>query len=124
MTARLRISAGPDVDHLEVITVNDDASPYVIDTPEFHGRLAVRIKGFAGEVPDGKEAKSTAPYFEAPYGDAMTYSIQVQGQFGEEVSANDLVFGNAFDRPIRVRPRGSPRIRCRTVPGLLCVLRT
>lgn len=109
MAPKLRISAGPDVDHLEIVNVNHDNEPFVVDSERFHGRLTVRIKDFVGESPDGTPANKTTAYFQEPYGDSMTYSIQVQGtsslnagQFSSEISVNDLVFGNEFDRPIRV----------------------
>ncbi|WFD44026.1 hypothetical protein MPSI1_002691 [Malassezia psittaci] len=101
MAPKLRISAGPDAEHLEIISVNHDNQPFVIDSENFRGRLAVRIKDFVGETPSGETARKTTKYFEEPYGDGMTYSIQVQGQFPKGVTSDQLVFGNAFDRPIR-----------------------
>ena len=79
MAPKLRISAGPDVDHLEIVNVNHDNDPFVVDSERFHGRLTVRIKDFVGESPDGTPANKTTAYFQEPYGDAMTYRIQVQG---------------------------------------------
>ena len=81
MAPKLRISAGPDADHLEIVSVNHDTEPFVVDSDKFHGRLTVRIKDFKGEAPSGEAANKTAKYFQEPYGDGMTYSIQVQGTF-------------------------------------------
>lgn len=109
MAPKLRISAGSDVAHLETIHVNHDLKPFALDGEHFRGRLTVRVKNFHGETPDGASANGSAAYFQEPYGDGMTYSIQVQGMsttdpgcFPENVSADNLVFGNEFDRPIRV----------------------
>ncbi|WFC96206.1 hypothetical protein MBRA1_002862 [Malassezia brasiliensis] len=79
MAPKLRISAGPDVDHLKIVNVNHDNEPFVVDSERFHGRLTVRIKDFVGESGDGKPANKTTAYFQEPYGDSMTYSIQMQG---------------------------------------------
>ncbi|WFC99588.1 hypothetical protein MYAM1_002333 [Malassezia yamatoensis] len=78
MAPKLRISAGPDAEHLEIVSVNHDNHPFVIDSERFRGRLAVRIKDFRGEAPSGETASKTSEYFKEPYGDGMTYSIQVQ----------------------------------------------
>ena len=79
MAPKLRIFAGPDAEHLEIVSVNHDKRPFVIDSENFRGRLAVRIKDFVGETPSGETASKTTKYFKEPYGDGMTYSIQVQG---------------------------------------------
>ncbi|PKI84085.1 hypothetical protein MVES1_002023 [Malassezia vespertilionis] len=101
MTKTLSISAGPSVDALEILAVNHDDKPVVIDSGDFHGRVTVRIKDFRGVPAEGVPIAKNASYFSEPYGDSMTYSIQAQGVFTEEVSAADLVFGNMFDHPLR-----------------------
>ncbi|WFD27263.1 hypothetical protein MNAN1_002259 [Malassezia nana] len=99
MPPRLRITAGPDVDHLARVVVNGEEC-MVIDTEAFQGRLMVRVKDFVGDTEDAAH-KSSASYFEHPYGSSMTYSIQVQGRFLDGVHCDNLVFGNTFDEPIR-----------------------
>jgi len=80
--------------------VNDDEQYTTIDTKLFQGRVTVRVKDFVGDDPSHK---STATYFDHPYGSSMTYSIQVQGRYLDGVNCDNLVFGNVFDKPIRVR---------------------
>lgn len=103
MPPRLRISAGPDAHRLERLAVNDDKHFTIIDTEQFQGRITVRVKDFVGDEDDSLDRTSSATYFNHPYGSLMTYSIQVQGRFLDSVNCDDLLFGNAFDGPIRVR---------------------
>lgn len=102
MAPKLRISAGPDKDKLSVVAVNHEELPTIIDSKYFQGRIAVRIKDFHGELPDGVEFFKQPVYFSEPYGTNFTYSIQIQGRFMNEVNADDILFGNDFDAPIRV----------------------
>ncbi|PWN98612.1 DUF1769-domain-containing protein [Tilletiopsis washingtonensis] len=69
----------------------------------FHGRITVRIKDFTGQVPEGQERQSETKYFDAGHAHGCTWSIQIQGRFLKEVSADDLVWGNQFEKPIRDR---------------------
>ena len=84
---KLSIKAGANADSLVPVPVNYDKEAVVIDMEAFRGRIAVRVKGYGGDVPDGLEPKSAAPYFDAPYGSQMTYSIQMQGACTERVSS-------------------------------------
>lgn len=102
MAPKLRITAGPDSNNLTTVAVNHDERPVVIDSNLFQGKVAVRVKNFHGELPDGVENLDDVSYFSAPYGSDMTYSIQVEGRFVKGVNADDIVFGNDFDKPIRV----------------------
>ena len=101
MAPKLRISAGPTANKLELVAVNHDDKPVVIDSDCFQGKLTVRVKNFHGELPENVEYLEDVKYFSMPYGSQMTYSIQMQGRFPAGVNANDLVFGNEFDEPIR-----------------------
>ncbi|MCO5565304.1 hypothetical protein L7F22_018977 [Adiantum nelumboides] len=108
MAPRLRVSAGPSVDKLSLIRVNDEDHPLTIKTDDFVGRLTVRIQGFTGIRPganDEDEAASDVEthYFEHSYAKGCTWSIQVQGKFKEEISVDNLMYGNQFDKPIRDR---------------------
>lgn len=104
MAPKLRISAGPDADHLEIVSVNHDTEPFVVDSDKFHGRLTVRIKDFKGEAPSGEAANKTAKYFQEPYGDGMTYSIQVQG-------TSFILCRHLYRIDQRQRPRVWQRVR-------------
>ncbi|PWY96925.1 DUF1769-domain-containing protein [Testicularia cyperi] len=101
MAPSLKISAGPSVDSLETVAVNHDETPVEIATPLFQGRIAVRIKNFTGRDPPGVTHRSDSEYFENGHGKGQSWSMQIQARFLDAVSADDLVFGNEFDRPIR-----------------------
>ncbi|KAG8913639.1 hypothetical protein FRC00_001948, partial [Tulasnella sp. 408] len=104
MPPRFRVLAGPSYDSLSVLPVNtdstDSSTAFSIKTPHFEGRIVGNIKGFvddAGEV-------VTSKYFEKEdrRKDGVTWSIQIQGRFLEPISANDVMFGNTFDRPLKL----------------------
>ncbi|EST04615.1 Protein of unknown function DUF1769 [Kalmanozyma brasiliensis GHG001] len=101
MAPSLKISAGPSVDALKTVAVNHDDQPTEINTDLFQGRIAVRIKNFTGSDPDGVEHRKDTPYFDAGHGKGQSWSMQIQGRFKEPVNADDLVFGNEFDKPIK-----------------------
>lgn len=102
MAPSLHISAGPDASSLEPLAVNHDEIPLTIDSPNFRGRATVRIKSFTGHDPEGVEHNSDCSYFNEERRRGITWSIQIQGRFlgEEEVSADDILFGNAFERSI------------------------
>jgi hypothetical protein len=93
---RLRVCVGPSPATLSVHPVNRAATPHYIDSPWFCGHVAVRVKGFAGVLPDGDGAAgapaasgggddaaavvgpSDELYFE---GKKRLFSIQVSGRF-------------------------------------------
>ncbi|KAG8904259.1 hypothetical protein FRC01_008808 [Tulasnella sp. 417] len=104
MPPRFRVLAGPSYDSLSPLPVNtdstDSSAAFTIKTPYFEGRIIGNIKGFvddAGEV-------VTSKYFENEdrRKDGVTWSIQIQGRFLESISANDVMFGNTFDRPLKL----------------------
>ncbi|KZT53098.1 DUF1769-domain-containing protein [Calocera cornea HHB12733] len=100
----LRVTAGTSLATLAPIPVNTDEWTD-ISSRAFQGRLAVQINGYVG--PNGNRAKSK--YFERPDRKGKTWSIAFQGRFLEEISADDLLFGNTFDRPITL-PWGSSAV--------------
>jgi len=103
MPPRLRVLAGPSPDTLAPISdlVNSDTS-HTISSELFKGEIAVYVKGFTnaeGEVLDSQ-------YFDREDRQGVTWSIQVQGRFLHPHSADDILFGNTFDRPLKL-PWGS-----------------
>ncbi|CAG8447193.1 8310_t:CDS:2 [Diversispora eburnea] len=102
LDSELSVGSSYDLSTHSVILVNDDANPLFIDTPYFVGRICVRVRDFKGIVPPGKTRRSSSPYFE---GNKEQYSIQVQGRFkGEKWTADNIIFGNDFDRKINLPP--------------------
>lgn len=92
---RLRVLAGPSLDDLTPIATNS-GKPLDIKSDAFEGNLAVYIKGFA----DASGRVGGSPYFEKRKG--VTWSIQMQGRFLHEYSADDILFGNVFERPLKL----------------------
>jgi hypothetical protein len=76
MVTRLRVLAGPSLDALKPIDVNDD-SVHEIKSSSFEGRVSVHIKGFVGEA--GSHSKEDSSYFDNPKRKGVTWSIVVQG---------------------------------------------
>lgn len=103
MTPSLHISAGRDTDSLQPLAVNHDDVPLEIESSGFRGRVTVRIRSFTGYDPEGVQHQSDSPYFNDAYRKGITWSIQMQGRFLQEISTDDIVFGNEFDKPIRDR---------------------
>ncbi|EGO03762.1 hypothetical protein SERLA73DRAFT_46390 [Serpula lacrymans var. lacrymans S7.3] len=99
----MRVLAGPGLDSLVPITdiVNTGAS-HSITSDLFEGEVAVNIKGFTD--PDGHVLDSE--YFNREERKGVTWSIQVQGKFLQTYSADDILFGNTFDKPLKL-PWGS-----------------
>jgi hypothetical protein len=71
----LRILAGPDLDHLEDMTVLvNSGRAHTITSDAFDGAVAMYIKGFPAD--DTGPAKA---YFDDPTRAGCTWSIQFQG---------------------------------------------
>ncbi|KAJ3800523.1 hypothetical protein GGU11DRAFT_814664 [Lentinula aff. detonsa] len=94
---QLRVLAGPDPNHLVSIThlVNTN-TPCKVSSDHFEGHIIANIKGFNGST----------EYFERDDRKGVTWSIQVQGRFLQPHSADDILFGNTFERPLHL-PWGS-----------------
>jgi len=101
---RMRVLAGTSLSSLQPIPVNTDAWTD-ISSSQFEGRLAVQIKGYVG--PKGEKPESH--FFERADRRGKTWSVAFQGRFLEEISADELMFGNTFDRPISL-PWGSSAV--------------
>ncbi|KAL6299243.1 hypothetical protein BKA93DRAFT_888297 [Sparassis latifolia] len=94
---RLRVLAGPSLEELYPVCANSH-TPVHISSELFEGQVAVFIKGFADHC--GKVNESS--YFEAEERKGITWSIQMQGRFLQSYSADDILFGNTFDRPLKL----------------------
>ncbi|KAI0064349.1 DUF1769-domain-containing protein [Artomyces pyxidatus] len=98
---RLRVVAGPSTSELVPITANSGV-PHPIMSDAFEGKILAYIKGFTDE--QGRVLESE--YFDREDRKGITWSIQVQGRFLRPISADDVMFGNTFDRPLKL-PWGS-----------------
>ncbi|KAJ3907552.1 hypothetical protein F5879DRAFT_941066 [Lentinula edodes] len=94
---QLRVLAGPDPNHLSSIThlVNTNL-PCKVSSDLFDGQIIANIKGFNKDT----------EYFDRDDRKGVTWSIQVQGRFLQPHSADDILFGNTFERPLHL-PWGS-----------------
>lgn len=130
MPTDLRVLAGPSPHSLTDISdkVNTDQG-YRIVSDAFEGFLSLQIKRFPAHH------RTTSDYFERPERQGITWSIQVQGLFSSSLlsfklqhpgqpgadlshrhhrsgrflqshSADDVLFGNIFERPLTL-PWGS-----------------
>ncbi|RKP08960.1 hypothetical protein THASP1DRAFT_14906 [Thamnocephalis sphaerospora] len=108
---KLRVLVGPAADRVVPVNPNDEAHPSFIDTEHFVGSVWVRVRDYQGlsATREGRQAPRSTPYFDrAP---SITYSIMLRGRFRRSFSANDLVFGNVFDGPLRLPPGASLGVR-------------
>ncbi|EKM58022.1 uncharacterized protein PHACADRAFT_116588 [Phanerochaete carnosa HHB-10118-sp] len=92
---RLRILVGSSPGDLKPVRANTGEAVH-ISNDAFEGDIALYIKNFADQ--NGHVQDST--YFKQRPN--VTWSIQVQGRFLRELSANDILFGNIFDRPLAI----------------------
>ncbi len=115
----LRVVAGPSLDALSPISVNSGV-PHPITSDAFEGQMLAYIKDF----PDKCGSVIQSEYFDREDRKGVTWSIQVQGmsldlhshlvyhanggigRFLRPISADDVLFGNTFDRPLKL-PWGS-----------------
>jgi len=99
---KLRVLAGPSPHELADITtfVNTNTSHRIV-TDAWEGELVVFIKGFNanGNEPSPPEA---AEYFGRGDRGGITWSIQTQGRFLSPRSSDDVLFGNIFERPLKL----------------------
>ncbi|KAI0701390.1 hypothetical protein BC835DRAFT_1265032 [Cytidiella melzeri] len=94
---RLRILAGPSTTNLKEIRANTGEG-IDVSSHDFEGKVAVYIKGFA----DPSGAVQNSAYFEQEDRKDVTWSIQFQGRFLKAHSADDVLFGNVFDKPLPI----------------------
>jgi len=117
----LRCLIGTSPDNLVAIPVNSSQAHYV-SSDLFEGKIAVYVKfdkpknvygGGSVSVSGSEKEKiriegesSSHEYFSRPERAGVTWSIQVQGRFLRPYKADDILFGNTFDRPLHL-PWGS-----------------
>ncbi|KAG5646743.1 hypothetical protein DXG03_002425 [Asterophora parasitica] len=102
---RLRVLAGTGTSPTNVeLKPIHTGHPVKLRSDLFEGELVVHIKGLEGSHPDVRS--SSGEYFAKPERAGITWSIQMQGRFLHPVSADDVLFGNTFDRPLGL-PWGS-----------------
>ncbi|KAF8604952.1 DUF1769-domain-containing protein [Ceratobasidium sp. AG-I] len=94
MAPLLKVSVGPNIDSLKEIPYSDGSSHEVRST-QFDGMISVHIKGEGGIAKGDKNS-----YFDHKSRTTCSWAIRVQGRFLKEINANDVLFGNVFDRPL------------------------
>ncbi len=98
---------GPDP-IFNIVYVNDDAHPITISNEHFTGHAVFRCKDYEGWAPLDEATKKpkpiikTTPYFD---GHKRTFSFQISGRFRKQWTADDIMFGTFFDKPLSL-PRG------------------
>ncbi|KAF7362151.1 Pentafunctional arom polypeptide [Mycena venus] len=99
---KLKVLVGPTPHELTPITslVNTNA-PHRISTDAWEGEILVFIKGF-NEADPSKTTPEAAEYFGRDDRSGITWSIQVQGRFLSPRSSDDILFGNIFERPLKL----------------------
>jgi len=103
MPPHLRVLAGPSPDCLVPITnVVNTSSTYKFSSDLFEGEIAVHIKDFTDEWGQLRHSD----YFKRDDRQGVTWSIQVSGTFLTPHSTDDIMFGNIFDRRLKL-PRAS-----------------
>ncbi|PRP87177.1 hypothetical protein PROFUN_01439 [Planoprotostelium fungivorum] len=104
----VEVKVGATLDTLRPILVNGEGVPELIDSPEFTGRIAIRIAHFNGITPDGTPPIESSPYFGKTQ---RLCSIQVQGRFKRDWTANDIMWGNEFDNKLKIPKLAGPALK-------------
>ncbi|KAG6837109.1 hypothetical protein H0H93_014713 [Arthromyces matolae] len=100
MAPHLRVLAGTGTTLTPITHLVNTTHAFPLVSDRFKGEVIVCIKGLT------HPAKDPYPYFESSERQSTTWSIQVRGRFLEPISADDVLFGNTFDRPLAL-PWGS-----------------
>jgi len=95
---KLRVLAGPTPNDLTPITslVNTSVSHRIV-SDAWEGEIVVFIKSF-----NDSDTPEAAEYFGRSDRSGITWSIQTQGRFLSPHSADDVLFGNTFERPLKL----------------------
>ncbi|KAG6828176.1 hypothetical protein H0H92_008907 [Tricholoma furcatifolium] len=95
MAPRLRVLAGTKTTLTDITQLVNTTQSFPLVSDRFQGEVIVCIKDL-NATPNTHDY----PYFDQPERQGITWSIQVRGRFLVPVSADDVLFGNIFDRPL------------------------
>lgn len=90
-----------------IVPINYDTNPVIINNDHFTGYACFRVVNFDGHNPiDPKTGKpmpiiATSDYFK---GHRRTFSLQISGRFRKEWTADEVMFGTFFDKPVKMPP--------------------
>jgi len=88
-----------------ITSIVNTSKAYPIHSDLFQGEIVANIKGMTDEHGRVRDSE----YFGREDRQGITWSIQVQGRFLVPTSADDILFGNTFDRPLKL-PWGTSAI--------------
>lgn len=101
-------SAHPDLKDL--VYVNDDMNPVLLNNEHFTGHLVFRVRHFRGWTPiDETMGKPKPPIPDCPHyfeGHKRSFSLQISGRFRKQWNGDDVMFGTFFHQKMEL-PRGS-----------------
>lgn len=95
----------PSVDN--VVPINYDMDPIIINNEHFTGYAVFRVVNFNGHNPIDPKTGNPLPtvanndYFN---GHRRTFSLQICGRFRKEWSADEVMFGTFFEKPVKMPP--------------------
>lgn len=95
----------PTVDN--IVPINYDVNPIIINNEHFTGYACFRVVNFDGHNPiDPKTGKPLPliPSSEYFTGHRRTFSLQLCGRFRKEWSADEVMFGTFFEKPVKLPP--------------------
>jgi hypothetical protein len=90
-----------------IVPINYDSAPVIVHNEHFTGYAVFRCNNFDGHMPiDSRTGKpmeilGSSEYFS---GHRRTFSLQISGRFRREWSADDVMFGTFFEKPIKLPP--------------------
>ncbi|CAA7264369.1 unnamed protein product [Cyclocybe aegerita] len=106
MAPRLRVLAGTSTSTMMPMTsLINTSTPFGLSSDVFEGQVVAHIKGLTDEHGELRDSE----YFDRSDRKGVTWSIQVQGRFLAPFSADDILFGNTFDRPL-ILPWGTSAV--------------
>jgi hypothetical protein len=91
----------------DVVMINDDYHPIIINNEHFTGHAVFRVKNFRGVTPiDSKDGSVPEPISGTEYftGHRRTFSLQIAGRFRKPWSADEVMFGTFFQKPVLLPP--------------------
>ena len=98
-------SIAPNIDN--IVPINYDINPIIINSEHFTGYACFRVVNFDGHNPIDVKTGNPLPlitgssYFN---GHRRTFSLQLCGRFRKEWSADEVMFGTFFEKPIKLPP--------------------